>query len=357
MIVLLAGFAALGFGLEWLFWRASAGLRQRLIAAGLDSVRDRLRAVGLRTAYGLGLLLAFALGSIGAFLLFDWPPLLKEVVLAYLLVFLVVRLVLVLGRILLAPGAERFRVVPMATAARGSGSSGRPSWSAGSLFVNITLGLSALLGMSPPAVYLVGLACGTVLVGLTLFVVWRHPERDGGAPARRTQPGRQLAAVALCGGVWLLLFTGSATPFYIGVILLLLPILIRTVHLAVATCCGRRSSETADDAVPSVTAVTLERGLRAVLFIGGACLIAWVLGHRSRRADGAATPWRRGCCAARSTPSSSCWSPTSSGTWRAPDRLPLAEAASRRPAETEEARRRARLRTLLPILRNVLFVW
>ena len=94
-----------------------AGLRARLIAAGLDSVRDRLRAAGLRAAYGLGLLLAFALGSVGAFLLFDWPPLLKRVVLAYLIVFLLVRLILVLGRVLLAPGAERFRVIPMATEA------------------------------------------------------------------------------------------------------------------------------------------------------------------------------------------------------------------------------------------------
>ncbi len=62
------------------------------------------------------MVLAFAIGSVGGFLLFDWPPLLREVVLAYLLVFLIVRLVLVLGRILFAPGAERFRVIPMATA-------------------------------------------------------------------------------------------------------------------------------------------------------------------------------------------------------------------------------------------------
>ena len=34
--------------------------------------------------------------------------------------------------------------------------------------------------------------------------------------------------------VWLLLFTGSVTPFYVGVILLLLPIALRCVHLAVA---------------------------------------------------------------------------------------------------------------------------
>ncbi|MGH6914317.1 MAG: mechanosensitive ion channel family protein, partial [Geminicoccales bacterium] len=116
VVVLLAVFAALGFGLEWLFWWATTGFRARMIATRLETVRDRLRAVGMRAAYGLAVLLAFAIGSIGAFLLFEWPPLLKQIVLAYLLVFLIVRLVLVLGRILLAPGAERFRVIPMATA-------------------------------------------------------------------------------------------------------------------------------------------------------------------------------------------------------------------------------------------------
>ena len=124
--VLLAVFAALGFGLEWLFWWATTGFRERMIATGLDTVRARLLAVGRRFAYGIGMVLAFALGSIGGFLLFEWPRVLKEVVLAYLLVFLIIRLVLVLGRILLAPGAERFRVVPMATARRASGSCGRP---------------------------------------------------------------------------------------------------------------------------------------------------------------------------------------------------------------------------------------
>lgn len=116
VVVLLALFVALGLGLERLFWWATDKFRQRVIAAALDSVHDRLRAVWVRFVYGVGMVLAFALGSIGAFLLFDWPPLLRQTVLSYLLVFLVVRLTLVLGRIILAPGAERFRTLPMATA-------------------------------------------------------------------------------------------------------------------------------------------------------------------------------------------------------------------------------------------------
>jgi hypothetical protein len=72
--------------------------------------------MGVRSTYGLLMLLVFAIGSIGAFLLLDWPPLLQQIVLGYLAVLLIVRLVLVLGRFLLAPGAERFRLVPMVTA-------------------------------------------------------------------------------------------------------------------------------------------------------------------------------------------------------------------------------------------------
>ena len=182
VMVLLVVFAALGFGLEWLFWWATTRFRTRMIAARLETTPDRLRAVGLRAAYGVGVLLAFAVGSIGAFLLFEWPRLLKEIVLAYLLVFLLVRLVLVLGRILLAPGAERFRIIPMATPSARFWFVWATVLVGWFFFVQVTLDLLAVLGVSGPAVYLVGLACGVVLVGLTLYVVWRHPVRASGEP-------------------------------------------------------------------------------------------------------------------------------------------------------------------------------
>src|SRR5262245_18994449 len=45
-------FAALGFGFEWLFWRATAGFRSRIIASALGTAGARLRVVGLRMLYG-----------------------------------------------------------------------------------------------------------------------------------------------------------------------------------------------------------------------------------------------------------------------------------------------------------------
>ena len=55
-------------------------------------------------------------GSLGAFLLFDWPPLLHGLIARVLLLVVVVWLTTILLRFILAPGAERFRILPVSTA-------------------------------------------------------------------------------------------------------------------------------------------------------------------------------------------------------------------------------------------------
>ena len=357
VVLLLAVFAALGFGLEWLFLWATTSFRRRMIAAGPDTVNDRLHAVWTRSVYGMGVLLAYALGSVGAFLLFDWPPLLKQIVLAYLLVFLIVRLTLVLGRIVLAPGAERFRIVPMATVTARFWY----IWSAILVgyyfFVKVTLDLLRALGVDRPAVYLVGVMCGILLLGLALFVVWRSPTWDGrerGSHEHRI--GAWLLSLYLV-IVWLLLFTGSVTPFYVGIILLLLPIVIRVSRRAVGHLLRPAASDTSANAVPSFTAVCLERALRAALLIGGALLIAWILdldlGTLTAH-DTLATRLLRGVLNAVVILllADFAWHILKAVIDR---KLAGARQGAGDP-DTEEARRQARLQTLLPILRNVLFV-
>jgi small-conductance mechanosensitive channel len=356
VVVLLAVFPALGFGLEWLYWWAGTGIRTRFLARRFETKGERLRAVGRRAFYSLCTLLAFAVGSVGAFLIFEWPPLLKQIVLAYLMVFLIIRLVLVLGRFLIAPGAERFRIIPMAT----------PSarfwfvWSAVLVgwfaFVRITLDVLALLGVSRPAWYLIGMLCGVVLVALSLYVVWRHPDRESG---ERTSRGHRVGAWLLSLYVivvWLLAFTGSPTPFYVGIILLLLPIAIRSANLAVRHVLRPADSEADDGALPSLAAVTVERGLRAALLIGGAYLIAWFLGldiaMMSMR-DTMATRLLRGAINAVVILLLADFAWHLARAWI--DRK-LFEAGDAGHADSDEARRRARLRTLLPILRNLLLV-
>ncbi|MBM3523317.1 MAG: mechanosensitive ion channel family protein, partial [Alphaproteobacteria bacterium] len=148
LVLLFATFLGLGIGAQSLYWRLTTDARKRIIALPVDTPADRVRAAGLRLAFGLGWIACFALGSIGAFLIFPWPPLLREIVLTYLLVFLVVRFAIVLGRFLIAPGAPRFRIVPMADAAA-------KHWSLWLIillgwfaFARLTVSLLTILGIS-----------------------------------------------------------------------------------------------------------------------------------------------------------------------------------------------------------------
>src|SRR5271169_6192301 len=117
LLTLLAAFVALGFGVEALFSRATRRMRENLDRHPVDTVGDRVRLVAERAAFALGSVVAYAIGSIGAFLVFHWPGLLRHIVLSYLIVFLAIRIAAVLGRFLLAPYNERFRVIPMDSAA------------------------------------------------------------------------------------------------------------------------------------------------------------------------------------------------------------------------------------------------
>src|SRR3954447_11356747 len=116
ILTLVLGFGLLGLGAEWAFLRATRRGRERAAHAAFDSAAHRLRATAVRLAFELTAVAVFALGSVGAFLALDWPPLLKQIVLAYLLAALGWRLALLVSRLLLEPRRREFaghRLVPM----------------------------------------------------------------------------------------------------------------------------------------------------------------------------------------------------------------------------------------------------
>ncbi|WP_395675168.1 mechanosensitive ion channel family protein [Inquilinus sp.] len=353
-------FVGLGFGAEKLYWRLSARFRRRLIDTHLDTLHGRLQAVWLRSLYGLGLVFVFAVGSIGAFLLFEWPPLLQQIVLSYLLLVLIVRVTLVLGRIILAPGAERFRLVPMATPTAHYWFVWSPILVGWFFFIQATLDNLETLGLRREAWYLAGLACSVVMLGLTLAAVWRAPTFDG---TERVGHGHRVGTWLLTlylVVVWLLLFTGSAAPFYVGVILLLLPIALRGVHLAVSHVLRPAGAEAAEP-VPSLLAVTLERGFRSLLVIGAALLIASVSGvdlSSLTMRDTLTTRLLRGAINAAIVFLVANFAWHLLRAW-IDQRIATANVEGHGAADattSDQIRRHARLRTLLPILKNVLFV-
>jgi small-conductance mechanosensitive channel len=349
-------FAGLGFGLEWLFWLVTTSFRKRTIATSLDTVEERLRVVGRRVLYGLGLLMSFAGGSIGAFLLLDWPPLLQQTVLSYLLVFLAVRLTLVAGRFVLAPGAERFRLMPVATVCARFWF----VWSAVLVgwfsFGHFTYQLLPGLGVEPEDAYLLALCFGLILLCLALFALWRCPTFDGAERvSHRHRVPTVLASLYLIAN-WLVAFSGVAAAFYIGVVILVVAIAITCVRLSVDHILRPSGAKLAEAPAPSLAGAALERGLRALLMIGGAYLIASLLGvdlAMLTTRDTMATRLLRGVINAFIIMllADFAWRITSA--WI--DRK-LSETASDELSQGDDVSRRARLRTLLPILRNVLFV-
>ena len=107
----------------------------------------------------------------------------------------------------------------------------------------------------------------------------------------------------------------------------------------------------------SVIAVCLERGIRAVLIIGAAALLAWAWGVDVVHLAGQDTRFAR---IAHSVFSAVVILLVADVLWHAMKSAidnKLAETADPGLPNSDESRRRARLHTLLPIFRNVLFVF
>ncbi len=350
ILVLVAAFVALGLGLERLFWMASAGVRKWIIASRLDTPAERLRAACARFGFGASWVAAFALGSIGAFLPFDWPPNLREVLLRLLVAVVMVRLVLVTGRLLFAPGAARFRLLPMDT----------PSawfWHR-RLVLNLTwvaihYALIAWLikqGVENGVVRVVAYGLYLVQLALIMELVWRRP----GERNERYTAVNWLLTVAFV--VLLLLRVVGAFPlFWLGALALVLFGTLRLMS-AMATQLQRGPDAVPGEPfVPSVRGAAVVRALRLVLIMAAGLLLVrnWDI-DLAQLMTGSAVPIRifRGVFSVVVIAlfADLVWFVFKAMVER---RLAEAQAVGAEDAHTGHA---TRLRTVLPILRNVSFV-
>jgi small-conductance mechanosensitive channel len=362
-LLLLAVFVGLGAGVEWLFRKATGRSRAHLDALPSETVRERLHIVALRFAFAVGLVVAFALGSIGPFLAFDWPPLLREGLFGLLVAFLVVRIANVVGRFLLAPYHERFRIIPMDTAAA-SFWRRRLVWFVGWFaFGWVIVGFGVPLGYTLEARQLVAYMLGLVLVAIALDAVWRRPAalHEGGEASSPVAHrfGRGTANTALSVGIVLLWVTWvihAMASFWLILVVMTLPLAISVARRAVDNLLRPPGSPQAASGPPSVLAVCIERGIRALLIIGAVAVLAWGWGIDLAHYRDQETMVGR---VADGVLSAIVIVLIADFLWQAMktaiDRK-LAEATDAGQPNTDEARRRARLRTLLPICRNILFV-
>jgi moderate conductance mechanosensitive channel len=358
-LALVGAFAGLGFGAQWLYWMLTGAALRHIISLPMDTVPARVTATLKRLGWGLGWLIAFALGSVGAFLLIDWPPVLRTVVLAYLLAFVGLRLALVLGRFLLAPGAEKFRIVPMDTAAAWF-------WYVWSgvligffFFAWATMQILLVLGVEFPVRRVIVLAFGFVLFGIGVAIIWRRPrtatDEEEMSPERRGRTPEILLTVAAV-VLWVLWLVDAMPLFWLGLVALALPAALTLLQRGINHLLRPPEAPAAAAAGPSLLAVCLERGLRAVLLIGAVYFLAWAWDiDAARMAAGETMPERllRGLLHAAIIVLLADLAWHLLKTWI--DRKLFEKQGPIAPGP-EEARRQARLRTLLPILRNMALV-
>lgn len=353
----LAFFLILGATAEGLFRLAAGGLRRRTIGLSVDTVEDRLAAVGWRCIYGSGLVAAFAVGSIGGFIAFHWPPLLQEIVLTYLIVVLMVRLTMVGGRLVLAPGAERFRLLSLST---------RTArywfvWSAALVgfygFAKGTHRLAVLLGADDQVRTLLLVLLTFVLLLVAVMVVWRRPARDGAHRTGRFRDGAAwlISFYAVC--MWLCALTGDTALFDVGTIALVMALgLLGAEQIVSRLLQGSGQDRDATHAHP-LAIVLFGRGLRACIVLGGGLAIARTLDVDLTSLAASDTAAQR---IARAAFNVVCIAFAADILWQVArtwiDRRVNGPPDAGSPGPEGDARQSQRLRTVLPVLRNILVV-
>ncbi|HSE78685.1 MAG TPA: mechanosensitive ion channel family protein [Alphaproteobacteria bacterium] len=356
-LLLIAAFVGLGFAVEWIYWRLTPGVRHRIVDAPSDTIGDRLGRIALRTAFSVGWFASFGVGSVGAFLAFDWPPMLRQVVLGYLIVFLLVRLAQVLSRLLLSPPNERLRIVPMPNAAAVFWQRWLAILIGWFVFARVTIDVLRTLGVEMPHLRLVGLTNGVILMFLLIAVAWLRP-------VARTDGTMTVAArgARTSGWFWtaffvvlLLLFAvGTRRLAWLWLVALALPALVGISDRTVAYLLrppGQTMAQ-AEASTPSILAACLDRGMRLVLFAGALWLLTWAWGvdmHAMMAGDSMGPRLVRQAFSAIVIVLVADFAWHVLKTWI--DRT-LATTQDTAGEDVQEARRRARIRTLLPIMRN-----
>jgi len=363
LVFMIAGFAA-----EWIFRRFTAGVRDWIASARLDTVRDRLIAMAERLGYSAASLAVFAVGSIGAFLAFSWPQLLHPIIIGYLMAVLIYRAARVILEFFLSPPghkdfgeASRFRVLPVSDASASFWTK-RVSYAVGwYAFGWITVSLLGVLGFSVPTRLLAAYALGLVLLAIGIEAVWSRPgqardEIADGSRARLAAGVKNWLLTVFFVVLWLLWVASAMRFFWLFVVLAGLPAAISLARRAVNNVFRPPGVEQDGKHVPSVLAAVIERGVRAVLVIAAVIFLGHKLGIDFTAITAQDTIFTR---IMRGVFSAIVILLAADFFWHVAKTLidrKMVEASELGEPGTEAARRRARIRTLLPIIRNVLMI-
>lgn len=364
VLLLIGFFIAAGFIVQWIFWRLTAGARRWMAVSSLHTTRSRLMNMAARLLYGTALVGSFALGSIGVFLAFAWPPTLRQIVLGYLMVVLIVRAAYVVLDFLLAPPKKalpterpHFRVLPVSDQSSAYWTRKLTLIVGWFAFGFVTVSLLNSLGFPPASRLLVAYALGIVLLALGIEAVWHRPvyaSVDAEEPANRR--GRSWLLTLLFVTLWILWVASAMRLFWILAAIVALPAAIRAARRAVHNVLDPVIAEGGTSAGPSVIAAVVERGVRAALIIATILFVGNRIGLDYTAIAAQETMLTR---LVRGALTAVIILLAADFVWQVVKTLidqRIQEASKPGVPGTEAARRKDRVRTLLPIARNVLMI-
>ena len=341
VVVILALLVAVGFGLEALVRRILERVRR---ARGQGDVATTALSDDMICLF------TFALASTVSFLIFDWPPLLRRIVLSLLVASIAFRAVRVLARWILASArAGSLQDPAIATAGE---EAARRFWlrrteltSGFFLFGWAVLSFMPSLGFPVDVTRLAAFVLGLGILGTAVETVWRRPDRP-------LSLSRSILLTLCLVALWVIWIGGLLGVLWVGIFALTLPTAVRGTGRIAQGLAGRTRT---DSALGVMLNVLIVRGARAAVIVIAAAWLAYIWHVRAATFSDSGVGGR-----------------IITGLLNAIIMLLIADlvwqlskgliafrlsADERLDGTPEEVARRARFRTLLPIFRNALAVF
>ena len=181
ILVLIAIFIAAGLALTWAIYKLTRPFRLWVIAQPKDTPIGRTKKIGGRTLYSSMMIGSFALGSAGAFMLFDWPMLIREIVLTFLMAAVFTWAVRIYVMALLVPSfmevehAIEVRALPITNEAADHWAYWLPRIVGVFAFFAAAFVLLPGLGIDQDGMMVLSVGADFILLLLFLLAVWRRP--------------------------------------------------------------------------------------------------------------------------------------------------------------------------------------
>ena len=194
-VVLLIIFVFVGVGLEWLYWRYAGYFRRRIELSRSNRYIDKVRSALTRLALVSGGAVFFSLGTIGTFVIFDWPPNAEEFVLELLFALVMLRVVSALALFALAPRIEALRLVPLSRQDARGLYLGVMLASAVMLFGHGLAETIVVLGADEPVGLTIDIIAAAITTMLAILLLWLMHTRS--------EPKRQSIVIPVVGSMTL----------------------------------------------------------------------------------------------------------------------------------------------------------